>query len=99
LPDNDHGLDTTVVEDVDGLLMPPASSLPCGVTSPHHTAITIKNQKQIQPSKIPSTMPPPPRDNTTCRRYNPLRADSVFAHAFSEAQAQHDQQEEVDVTS
>jgi hypothetical protein len=31
-PDDDHGLDTTVVEDVDGLLMPPASSLPRGVT-------------------------------------------------------------------
>jgi hypothetical protein len=33
LPDDERdGLDTAVVEDVDGLLMPPASSLPRGVT-------------------------------------------------------------------
>jgi hypothetical protein len=33
LPDEERdGLGTTVVEDVDGLLMPPASSLPSGVT-------------------------------------------------------------------
>jgi hypothetical protein len=30
--DKQDGLDTAVVEDVDGLLMPPVSSLPCGVT-------------------------------------------------------------------
>jgi hypothetical protein len=32
LPDDDLGLDTAVVEDVDGLLMPPASFTPRGVT-------------------------------------------------------------------
>jgi hypothetical protein len=32
LPDDDLGLDTAVMEDVDGLLMPPASFIPCGVT-------------------------------------------------------------------
>jgi hypothetical protein len=32
LPDDDHGLDTAVVEDVDGLFMPPASFIPRGVT-------------------------------------------------------------------
>jgi hypothetical protein len=33
LPDDERdGLDTAVVEDVDGLLMPPASSLTRGVT-------------------------------------------------------------------
>jgi hypothetical protein len=33
LPDDKrYGLDTAVAEDVDGLLMPPASSLPRGVT-------------------------------------------------------------------
>jgi hypothetical protein len=32
LPDDDLGLDTAVVEDVDGLLMPPASFIPRGVT-------------------------------------------------------------------
>jgi hypothetical protein len=42
-------------------------------------------------------MPPTPRDNTAHRCYNPLRTDAVFVDAFSEAQ--HDQQEEVDVTS
>jgi hypothetical protein len=42
-------------------------------------------------------MAPTPRDHTTDRfrrRYNPLRTKAAFDHAFGEAQAQHDHQEE-----